>query len=448
MKKILKYCKLYIILISIFLLSLIITSLIPSKALKSNVQKSADELIKIGGRQTISDTSLVDLRLFTYTDALMINTAYSIDSTNPIYSFMVARKNYLPGITERVYPESIYDLVSVEKYYSESTLESGDTRKLAAQTKELYDTAYDNINESIEYARYWHGYLIFLRPLLLLFDYNTIRILSIIIFFAIISIFAYLMMKKTSFFQAIVFVIGFLLMGGFVIAASMNEITCFYIAYIASIYILLRFEKIKDINKIYFIIGAVTSFIDFFTNPIITLGIPMLVYTVLSQKNKLDSKRTSVKEILIGYIKNVLSWGIGFSAIWISKWIIVDILYNKGIIKNAITQALFRTVSYGLNQKVTLEGTVYSVLTYLGILPIIVTILMPLIYIIIPFKNHDYNLNKALQYILVSILPMLWMIVVKNHVGEHAFFTCRNFCVTITGCFLLMLSQLKGKTKE
>ena len=109
---------------------------------------------------------------------------------------------------------------------------------------------------------------------------------------------------------------------------------------------------------------------------------------------------------------------------------------------------MFRTVSYGLNQKVTLEGTVYSVLTYLGILPIIVTILMPLIYLIIPFKKHDYNLNKALQYILISILPILWMIVVKNHVGEHAFFTCRNFCVTITGCFLLMLSQLKGKTKE
>ena len=444
MKKILKYCKLYIILISIFLISLIITSLIPSKALKGNVQKSADELVKIGGRQTISNTSLVDLRLFTYTDALMINTAYSIDSTNPIYSFMVARKNYLPGITERVYPESVYDLVSVEKYYSELTLEGGDIRKNASQTEELYATAYDNINESIEYARYWHGYLVFLRPLLLFFDYNAIRILSIIIFFIIISIFTYLMMKKTSFFQSIIFVIGFLLVGGFVVAASMNEIICFYIAYIASIYILLKFEKIHDINKMYFVIGAVTSFIDFFTNPIITLGIPMLVYTVLSQ----NTKKTSVKEILINYIKNVLSWGIGFSVIWISKWIIVDILYNKGIIKNAITQILFRTVSYGLNQKVTLEGTIYSIFRYLGILPIVSIMAIPLIYIVIPFKKHEYNLNKALQYFLISILPILWMIVVKNHVGEHAFFTCRNFCVTIIGCFLLMLSQLKSNTKE
>lgn len=270
MKEIIKYIKTYVILIIIFVLSLTITSIIPQEYLKKNTQKSADYFMSIGRNQDIY-LPFKYIKLFLYTDALMVNTAYSIDNTTPFYSAMVARKNYIKGITKKVYPESQYDLNSVSKYNEKTKTASGDIRNRADQTAELYDTAYDNIDESIEYTRYWHGYLVYLRPLLLLFDYATIRIISTFAFCLLLIIFIYIMSNKTSFFQAISFVIGFILVGGFFIATSINSIICFYIAFIASIYILLRYEKIKNINLIFFIIGMITNFIDFFTNPILTI---------------------------------------------------------------------------------------------------------------------------------------------------------------------------------
>ena len=444
MKNMIKYVKTYLILIIIFLLCLTITSLIPSKLMKSNVQKSANTLKRMGPISKYIDYELVDLILFRYTDALMINTAYSIDSETPLYSFMVARRNYLPKLTKKIYSEDLYDLSSIQKYYKENKLESGDIRRVADQVNELYDTAYDDIEESVEYARYWHGYLCFLRPLLVIFDYNAIMVLSTIIFAIILSVFTYLMSKRTSFLQTIPFLIGFILVGGFIVSMSMNEITCFYIAYIASIYILLKFDKIKNMNLIFFIIGAVTNFIDFFTNPIITLGIPMLVYTTVLQKEK----ELTLKQTIIQYIKSILSWGIGFSVTWISKWVIVDILYNKGILKNAITQALFRSVSYGLKEKVTFEGALFNSLSFLGIIPIMFIILIPLVYVFIPIKRHNANINKGLPYILISLMPFLWMIILTNHTAEHPWFTCRNFYITITGIQLLLISQIKIAKKK
>ena len=51
-----------------------------------------------------------------YTDALMINTAYSIDSSTPLYSAFVARKNYIPNVTTEVYEDVPGELKSSSKY--------------------------------------------------------------------------------------------------------------------------------------------------------------------------------------------------------------------------------------------------------------------------------------------------------------------------------------------
>ena len=52
-----------------------------------------------------------------------------------------------------VYPDSQYNLGANEKYINKK---NGDLY----QTKELYGLMHgDNIEDSYEYARYWHGYL-------------------------------------------------------------------------------------------------------------------------------------------------------------------------------------------------------------------------------------------------------------------------------------------------
>ena len=125
-KKIGMYVILFVGLIGIYWGGLTIACCIPSKALQTNVKHSAKLLEKLGEKQTFHYGMKKNI-LFLFTDALMINTAYSIDSTKPVESFLLARKNYIPGKTEILNPEPLENLKSDPKYAG------------TFQTKELYD---------------------------------------------------------------------------------------------------------------------------------------------------------------------------------------------------------------------------------------------------------------------------------------------------------------------
>lgn len=165
----LKYLLIYLILIVVFLISLMLTSLIPSSIMHDNVKATAETLNE-QTNQYFLKIRYVPVKFDNYTDALMINTAYSIDNINPFYSAMVARKNYIPGKTKIITEDTSGELNSSSKY-----------DKLD-QVGDLNDTVNGEVEESFEYARYWHGYLVWLRPLLCLTNINNIRFILIIIF--------------------------------------------------------------------------------------------------------------------------------------------------------------------------------------------------------------------------------------------------------------------------
>lgn len=95
MKKALKYTAVFIGLIIVYMLLLVLTSLIPNHAIKTNVEKSADELLALGEKTHLEYLGKT-VTLFNFTDALMINTAYSIEPDKPLYTSMIARRNYIP----------------------------------------------------------------------------------------------------------------------------------------------------------------------------------------------------------------------------------------------------------------------------------------------------------------------------------------------------------------
>ena len=84
----LKYILVFIILICIYLITLTLSGLIPSEWMKDNVTKSSEVLYEEGEKKFI-DLGYKEESIFLFTDALMINTAYSVDS---IYLISKKRK--------------------------------------------------------------------------------------------------------------------------------------------------------------------------------------------------------------------------------------------------------------------------------------------------------------------------------------------------------------------
>ena len=115
--KIVKYIIIYIILIVFFIGLLSLTSSFSSEKLYENVKISSSVLLEEGNRKILYiPYRSTKMQFDNYTDALMINTAYSIDYSTPLYSAFIARKNYIPGVTTEIYEDSVGELKSSSKY--------------------------------------------------------------------------------------------------------------------------------------------------------------------------------------------------------------------------------------------------------------------------------------------------------------------------------------------
>ena len=439
-KGILRYVLILVVLLGIYFVLLTLTSLIPSSTLEKHVRESSETLVEEGEKVTYN-LGYKEENIFTFTDALMINTAYSVDSREPIKSFILARKNYIPGQTEEVYMDRQYNLGANKNYINP---DNGDLY----QTKELFGLMHgEDIKDSYEYARYWHGYLAVLRPLLFLFNYEGIRIvLFILILIAVISMII-LISKKINITSGIIYAIGLLSISIFIVTRSINEILIFLVAFISSIILLLSKNKIKHVGIFFFIVGSVSSFIDLFTAPLVTLGFTAITYFLILQK---DEENITVKKYILELLKIGISWSLGYGITWVSKWVIAQLLYNRPIITQAIEQMMFRSdvPQYKGMDLFTPLDVIKRNLDYLSGPVIMVLVAIVAIYIIAMliknFKNEiniKQNLKDCIPYALIFFLPLAWYVVIKQHSYTHVNFTYRLLVISII-CVLIIATKV------
>lgn len=231
-KKIVKYIITFIILLIIFNLLLSLSSLFPSSLIEKNVKESSITLMKEGNLYQFF--GWLNIYNDNYTDSIMINTAYSIDYNDPVYSYMSGRKNFKNEITKTSLKDTSGELISV------NNLEEYDP---VGELDEFLD---GNINTSINYARYWHGYLPILRILLLIFNISEIRIFLFIIFFILFVYLLYLLKNKLGIIISFIFGISLILHGYFFVSYSLQNAPVFLVMMISCIILLNNLTKIKD----------------------------------------------------------------------------------------------------------------------------------------------------------------------------------------------------------
>lgn len=429
--KLLKYMILFVMLLCIYIVALTISSLIPSSFLKKNVIESSEVLNKEGERKIINLGYKTET-VFNFTDALMINIAYSINSEEPLTSALLARKNYIPGQTLNEHVDKQYDLGASKEYVNEK---NGDIY----QTKELYGLMHgENITDSFEYARYWHGYLVVLRPLLAITNYSGIRIISLAITILLVVTLLYKLYKKIDISTSTFFLIGLLAISIFYVTQGINEIIVYLIALAFSIILLCKKDINKSIGEIFFVIGSITSFTDLLTAPLSTLGIPLIVYILLLQKDEVK-----LKDIMINIIKVCVLWGFGYAFTWMMKWVITQIALGRPIISQAIEQAKYRTQlkSTKLNYfSVLLRNLAFlSNATLIGCA--IILIIFTIFKLIINKNkriNFKQNIKLIIPYVITAIMPFAWYLVLQEHSYIHAFFTYRILIITIISMFIIV----------
>lgn len=431
MKKIIKYVITFVILIFTFNLLLLLGSLFPSSWIEDHVRESSERLSLEGNLPLF--TSYLSITNNNYTDSIMINECYSIDNTNPFFSYLSARKNFKKELTEKQLEDTNGELISIS---------SNSTEEIYNPVEELSEFLEGKVDTSIEYARYWHGYLPFLRILLIFFNITEIRLLLLVLFFILFIVLIVLLKKKLGNMISFIFAFSLLAYDYFFISYSLESSPIFLTMMISCIILLIFIDKIKNIYLYLFIMACISNFVDFLTVPLITLASPLYIYILYKQKQEhLDIKKAI--KIIIG---SCIAWGCGYALTWFSKWVIYDIFYNKNLISSAISQVLYRTTSTNYLTSRTILGVLVNflcnhiifVMLFIWVSSIILLLLYRKYSIHLQAKSFFDYLKRIVPILFISILPIIWYIVLTNHTILHIHFVYRHMLILLTGnliCF-------------
>ena len=213
----------------------------------------------------------------------------------------------------------------------------------------------------------------------------------------------------------------------------------YYVFMVSALVLMLRFEKLKGKRSFYLlflITGMATSYVDFLTYPLITLGVPLTVFVVLRG-------RRTLKQALLDITVLSLSWGIGYLGIWAGKWALCTLLTDSNILLS-VQDNIFARMSHTYAEEtftwidvVQRNIEAYNHWIYLG--PLLLCIIVYALLFgrdSIRVKNRSLTVSAVwlsaslLPLLLVALIPFVWFFIASNHTYIHYWYAHRTLAVS------------------
>lgn len=298
------------------------------------------------------------------------------------------------------------------------------------------------------YARYWHGYLVILRPILYFMGYTMIRQLYAVVLTLLLVFLIILTYKKLNIFFAVALAVSLVFQRFQIMWASMQYSNVFIVAMIASIALLYTIKKIKyqkeSLVFFFLAIGSVTNFLDLLTAPLVSLGMPLILLLCYNMMNKRSNFLKNMKTSIIAS----LAWAMGYSVTWGAKWIIGSIVLKRNIVTDAFSAILFRTE--GNSQYPLHRSTMYLYNLKIEYSPVnlltifIITLVWLVTYCVLSLKVKSFFKlidSEVLSFLLIALIPFIWYTILAGHSEIHCWMTYRELFL-LTFSYFAYLSYI------
>lgn len=386
----------------------LLVAMIPQSAIQENMEKSTLFYYEKQGRELLFkdiEGTIIDY----YADTILLNVIYGISNDSMLAS------------------------VITDMYF--------DGEKTNANI-DLMETVYQNKQPNTGYGRYWHGSMVWIRPLLCIMSVAGIyELYAVLIVTGLIGI-AFWLLRYKKYKILISFLGAFVISGGIVTAFCFEYGNIVLLMFIMiPLFIQANQKGPKYLYKISIICGVLTCFIDFLSAELLTITVPML-FICLWNINEIKELKDCMK-----YVKSLFLWGMSYIGMFLIKWILLAFYFGyEGIEEN-----FYRTKDH-------LQGDLFTALARnVGVLfwgekcifsdvKIIVVILIGLFLgVICMWKTKKDNREGQLVLLLLALLPYIRYVCISSHSTVHYFFTYRAQMVTV---MVLLFELLNIKDKK
>ena len=284
----------------------------------------------------------------------------------------------------------------------------------------------------VEYGRYWHGYLVILKPLLLLTSVNTLRLINSAFQLFCVGGILILLTKKNAEKLAAAFLFSLPFLYYVSSFASLSLSICLCLMLCEILFQVCMDEKLCRRGRyaeFFLIMGMLTSYFDFLTYPLITLGYPLCVYCYFHMDDKVEKQ---IKKVLFYSVE----WGIGYAGMWAEKWVLSDLLSDSHVIQDAWENIRTRTGSAAEYSR--LEGFFHvvgrNVKMYGNWCYVLIAVWVIVFVAICVRKGKMIRRRITAQigsYALIALYPFFWYFLIENHSEQHWLFTCRILAISV-----------------
>lgn len=299
----------------------------------------------------------------------------------------------------------------------------------------------DTVSYEATYSRYWHGYLLFVKPLMTILDLGDLRILNMILVLGLSFLLIVRTWHQLGKKAALAMFVMWIVLSPVSVVMSFQFSTTFYVMLAASFLVLQHHDWFAQGTRypmLFLFIGIVTNFIDFLTYPMLGMAIPLALAILMRE-------RRGEKGVLLFGASSSISWGIGYACMWVGKWVIGSLLTGYDIVGNAIFEARIQSTGQDeiFGTKVTAMNSILKNVRVITKWPFIILaaaiLLCGLWYLVRRNYRLQLRVNMTdLALVVIAILPMAWYCVFQGHSISCYWFTYRNLCVTVLAGMLFL----------
>ncbi len=361
-------------------------------------------------------------RIDRYADAILLNIAYHFDGSRPLSSVMEA---------------SFYENID---YF---------------ETTNFYESMEKDLPANKQYMRYWHGSAAIVRLMHLFTDIRGMYIFQAVVIAVLLAVLVFLLVRNGYRYAALAVMVALTGVAIWFVPFSLEYTWMFVVMLAASAAAVMLTVRNKDVYVpvLFLASGVVACYLDFLTTETVTLTAPLLLILYI----RMQKRRADRSDIVLA-AGSAVSWLLGFSLMWVSKWMLAHMILQKDVapyVTANIADKLDGDIN-GLPSLVVMAAALVRNVRVIfpleygtaGIMIVAAAVIAAIWRLYVYGGGRQADIRAVLIYLCVGTVPYIRYIVLHNHSYKHYFFTYRAQAATLLALMFILDKYSAGYKKS